>query len=30
MGIEYFYKDIDRHPQRTSRIKQSTITSSYR
>jgi DNA-binding transcriptional regulator PaaX len=29
MGIEYFYKDIDRQLQRTSRIKQSTSTSSY-
>ena len=31
MGIEYFYKDIDRQQQKTSRIKQSTTTvSSYR
>jgi predicted transcriptional regulator len=30
MGIEYFYKDIDRQQQKTSRSKQSTSTSSYR
>jgi hypothetical protein len=32
MGIEYFYKDIDRQQQKTSRNKQSTSTStsSYR
>jgi predicted transcriptional regulator len=28
MGIEYFYKDIDRQQQKTSRSKQSTSTSS--
>ena len=30
MGIEYFYKDIDRQQQKTSRSKQSTSPSSYR
>ena len=30
MGIEYFYKDIDRQQQKTSRSKQSSSTSSYR
>ena len=33
MGIEYFYKDIDRQQQKTSRIKQgttATTVSSYR
>ncbi len=31
MGIEYFYKDIDRQQQKTSRIKQGTTAiSSYR
>ena len=32
MGIEYFYKDIDRQQQKTGRSKQSTstTTSSYR
>jgi predicted transcriptional regulator len=30
MGIEYFYKDIDRQQQKTSRSKQTTSTSSYR
>ena len=32
MGIEYYYKDIDRQQQKTSRSKQSTSTSnsSYR
>ncbi|MDP8888378.1 MAG: hypothetical protein M3M89_01965 [Thermoproteota archaeon] len=29
MGIEYFYKDIDRQQQKTSRGKRSTSTSSY-
>ena len=30
MGIEYFYKDIDRQQQKTrSRVKRSTSTSSY-
>jgi hypothetical protein len=30
MGIEYFYKDIDRHQQqKTGRIKRSISTSSY-
>ncbi|MBD0298897.1 MAG: hypothetical protein ICV82_01100 [Nitrososphaera sp.] len=29
MGIEYFYKDIDRQQQKTRRDKRSTITSSY-
>ena len=30
MGIEYFYKDIDRQQQKTSRSKQGTTVSSYR
>ena len=30
MGIEYFYKDIDRQQQKTTRSKQSTSASSYR
>jgi DNA-binding transcriptional regulator PaaX len=30
MGIEYFYKDIDRQQQKTSRSKQATTVSSYR
>ena len=30
MGIEYFYKDIDRQQQNTSRSKQGTTVSSYR
>ncbi len=30
MGIEYFYKDIDRQQQKTSRSKQSTSASSHR
>lgn len=30
MGIEYFYKDIDRQQQKTTRSKQSTSVSSYR
>jgi DNA-binding transcriptional regulator PaaX len=30
MGIEYFYKDIDRQQQKTSRSKQGTSVSSYR
>ena len=29
MGIEYFYKDIDRQQQKTSRGKRNTSTSSY-
>ncbi len=29
MGIEYFYKDIDRQQQKTRRVKRSTSTSSY-
>ncbi|MDQ5876632.1 MAG: hypothetical protein M3288_07310 [Thermoproteota archaeon] len=29
MGIEYFYKDIDRQQQKTRRGKRSTSTSSY-
>jgi DNA-binding transcriptional regulator PaaX len=28
MGIEYFYKDVDRQTQKTSRTKQSTSTCS--
>ncbi|HEY9407078.1 MAG TPA: hypothetical protein VIP53_06500 [Nitrososphaera sp.] len=30
MGIEYFYKDIDRQQQKTSRSKEGTTVSSYR
>jgi DNA-binding transcriptional regulator PaaX len=30
MGIEYFYKDIDRQQQKTTRSKHSTSASSYR
>jgi DNA-binding transcriptional regulator PaaX len=30
MGIEYFYKDIDRQQQKTTRSKQRTSASSYR
>jgi len=30
MGIEYFYKDIDRQQQKTNRNKNSTSASSYR
>ena len=30
MGIEYFYKDIDRQQQKATRSKQSTSASSYR
>jgi predicted transcriptional regulator len=30
MGIEYFYKDIDRQQHKTSRSKQSTSNSLYR
>lgn len=29
MGIEYFYKDIDRQQQKTGRGKRSTSISSY-
>ncbi|MDQ3851496.1 MAG: hypothetical protein M3299_01530 [Thermoproteota archaeon] len=29
MGIEYFYKDIDRQQQKTRQVKRSTSTSSY-
>ncbi len=29
MGIEYFYKDIDRQQQKTGRGKRSTSTSPY-
>ena len=28
MGIEYFYKDIDRQQQKTRRVKRSTSTTS--
>lgn len=30
MGIEYFYKDIDRQQQKTTRSKHITSASSYR
>ncbi|MDQ4050762.1 MAG: hypothetical protein M3093_04045 [Thermoproteota archaeon] len=29
-GIEYFYKDIDRQPQKNARSKHNTSTASYR
>jgi hypothetical protein len=29
MGIEYFYKDIDRQQPKARRVKRSTSTSSY-
>ncbi|HEX2106164.1 MAG TPA: hypothetical protein VHF28_00390 [Nitrososphaera sp.] len=29
-GIEYFYKDIDRQPQKTTRSKHNTSSSAYR
>jgi DNA-binding transcriptional regulator PaaX len=30
LGIEYFYKDVDRQQQKTTRNKHSTSASSYR